>query len=92
MKQIAFIALALMATGCARNVDEAKACAPKAFQEMGYEIIGYQGYNLSLIYGGLVWYNLRKVPDNGITYEAAVSPWAGECHVYGLKALDAIKP
>lgn len=79
-------------TGCARNVDEAKRCAPIAAKEMGFEITGYTGYNMNLTYGGLVWYNLRKIPDNGIMYEAAFSPWAGECHVYDLRAIDAIKP
>lgn len=88
----AMILLAVFISGCARNIDAAKQCAPEALRGVGYEIIGYEGYNLSLIYGGLVWYTLRRIPDNGIIYEAAVSPWAGECHVYNLEAVDAIKP
>lgn len=92
MKNIALMIILLSLVGCARNVDEGKACAPAAAEAMGYRLDGYTGYNLSLIYGGLVWFNLKKVPDNGITYEAAFSPWNGECHVYNLRAIDAIKP
>lgn len=90
--KIALLVLLTLLTGCARNIEEAKQCAPEAAKEMGFKISGYTGYNLSLIYGGLVWYNLEKIPDNGIIYEAAFSPWGGECHVYNLRAIDAIKP
>lgn len=92
MKHIALILAILLLAGCSRNVDEAKACAPAAVRQMGFEIIGYEGYTLDLIYGGFAWYTLKRIPDNGIIYGAAVSPWAGECHVYKLRAVDAIKP
>jgi len=75
-----------------RNVEGGIACAPGKAKEMGFELAGYTGYNLSPILGGMVWYNLRKVPDNGIVYEAAFAPWKGVCMVYDMRALDAIKP
>lgn len=92
MKKILIGMSVLLLAGCARNIEEAKRCAPDAAKAMGFELAGYTGYNLTVIYGGLVWYNLKKVPDNGIVYEAAFSPWGGECHVYNLRAIDAIKP
>lgn len=79
-------------TSCTRNVPAAKACAPEAIRQAGFEIVGYEGYQVSIFYGGFSWYTIRRVPDNGIIYEVAVSPWNGECHLYNFKAIDAIKP
>jgi hypothetical protein len=64
--------------------------APEAAKQLGYEIIGYEGYTWSAFYGGMVWYTLRQT--NGITYEGAFTRWGEEVHVYDLKAIDAIKP
>jgi hypothetical protein len=87
---IAVIGAICIASG--RNVDGGIACAPEKAKEMGFELAGYTGYNLQPILGGMAWYNLRKIPDNGIVYEAAFAPWKGVCMVYSLRALDAIKP
>lgn len=92
MKTILTLVAALAISGCTRNIDKAKECAPSAAKQMGFEIVGYEGYELSLIYGGLAWYTMKKVPDNGVIYDAAFAPWSSECHVYSLQAIDAIKP
>lgn len=79
------------------NVEYVKEHAAATFDQSGFEIIGYQGYQMGGIigktYGGAnVWYNLKRKPDNGIVYEAALQRWGDEIHIYNLKALDAIKP
>jgi hypothetical protein len=75
-----------------RNVEAAKRCAPALLRQQGFDIVGYQGFETNVVYGGFAWYSLKKIPDNGIFYEASVSPWFGECMFYSLKAKDAIKP
>jgi hypothetical protein len=90
--RIALVALMALLSGCSRNVDDAKACAPAAFKQAGFDVIGYHGYQLSAIYGGFVWYSLDRIPSNGIIYEGAAATWFDECHLYSIKALDAIKP
>ena len=92
MKTIVILMMCVVLGGCGRNIEEAKRCGPVLAKQQGFEVVGYQGYNLSVIYGGLVWYTMRRVPDNGITYQAAFSPWFGECMMYSLEATDAIKP
>lgn len=95
MRKIILVGIALgmlCNVGCTRHMAESKACGPTTARENGFEVIGYQGYNISLIYGAMAWYTMRKIPDNGITYEAAFAPWYGECQMYNEKALDAIKP
>jgi hypothetical protein len=76
-------------TGCARNVKDVKKHAEKTFNANGFEVIGYQGYELHPIFGGLVWYTLKK---GEITYQAAIIKWNKEYHIYNLEAIDAIKP
>ena len=75
--------------GCSRNVDEVKIHASQVFDENGFKVIGYHGYQLSAITGGYVWYTLRR---GNITYKAALCKWFDEYHLYNLKAIDAIKP
>ncbi|TET61127.1 MAG: hypothetical protein E3J47_05835 [Candidatus Stahlbacteria bacterium] len=75
--------------GCSRNVDNLKANASKVFKSNGFEAVGYQHYSLCPIVGGEVWYTLKK---GDITYQACVYKWFDEYHLYGLEAIDAIKP
>lgn len=76
-----------------RNVQWVKERAPQAAEQMGYTIVGYEGYQLRPILGGMVWYTLRRAPeDNGIIYHAGFTKWGGEVHIYNLEAVDAIKP
>lgn len=74
-----------------RRVPEIKLNAERVFKENGFSVVGYQGYNLALFStpGGCVWYTLKKA---NITYEACLSRWGDEYHIYSLKAIDAIKP
>ena len=75
-----------------RNVEATKAAAPKVWEAAGYKIVGYEGYQFAPIHGSSVWYLVRRLDDNGITYHGALAKWGDEYHIYNLKALDAIKP
>lgn len=72
--------------------------APEKWAKQGFEIVDYEGYQFhygipfSGFGGAKVWYELRKVPDNGITYTGALIRWGDEVQVYGPDALDAIRP
>ncbi len=87
---------ALLFSGCsAKHVPEIKANAEKTLAAAGYEIIGYEGFQYGGPggnWGGKVWYIVRRQGDNRVTYDACLSKWGDEYHIYALKALDAIKP
>ena len=90
---VAVASMPLFGSGCARNVPWVKDHAPEAAKQLGYEIVGYEGYQWSAVFGGMVWYTLRRIPeDNGIIYHAGFTKWGGEVHIYNLEAVDAIKP
>jgi hypothetical protein len=74
-----------------RRVPDIKHNAERVFNANGFDVVGYQGYQLGIFAtpGGCVWYTLKK---GDITYEACLSRWGDEYHIYSLKALDAIKP
>lgn len=78
------------------NLAYVKANAAEKWTQAGFSISGYDGYNFGSgvgPYGGAyVWYYLKKIPDNGITYGGAVQRWGDEIHTYNLSAIDAIKP
>lgn len=75
-----------------RNVEITKAAAPQVWAAAGYKIVGYEGYQWAPVHGSSVWYLVRRVDDNGITYHGALSKWGKEYHIYNLSALDALKP
>lgn len=85
-------------TGCSSgNLDYVKQHADQRWKEYGMNVVSYEGYNWGFwgfnSYGGAeVWYRLRQIPDNGITYTGFLYRWGDEIHIYGPKALDAIKP
>lgn len=86
--------LAVALSGCsAQYVDRIKTAAPKTFEQAGFEIIGYEGYEWTGFgrWGGCVWYTLKKQPDTGTTYHGCVSKWGNEYHIYNLRAIDAIR-
>jgi hypothetical protein len=90
---IVLLAAGLMfSSGCSRNIDEVKQNAEQVFEENGFKIVGYEGYKLNLIMGGVVWYTIKKSNDNGITYQGCIAKWFDEYHLYNLRAIDAIKP
>jgi len=86
------VTVLLAAAGCTRHVAEVKAQAPRVWQEAGFAVVGYEGYQWDPFCGGDVWYLLRKIPDNGVTYHGYLCKWGGEFHIYNLQALDALKP
>jgi len=87
---------ALVLSGCsAKHVPEIKANAEKTFAAAGYDVIGYEGFQYGCPggnWGGKVWYIVRRKGDNRVTYNACLSKWGDEYHIYNLAALDAIKP
>lgn len=78
------------------NLAYVKANAEQKWKSDGFTIQGYDGYNFGSgvgSYGGAkVWYYLKKVPDNGITYAGFLQRWGDEIHTYNISAIDAIKP
>jgi hypothetical protein len=96
MKFVLIILVMILCASCSSaNLDDVKNNADKTFEQAGFQIIGYEGYNLGLAtfgtsYGGAyVWYTLKNKND-GIIYEAAIQRWGNEYHIYDLKALNAI--
>lgn len=87
-----------LATGCSSaNLEEVKKVAPARWQELGFQIVGYEGYrwgqHLAPGYGGAqVWYTLHRIPDNGITYTGSLQKWGNEYHNTAMAAYDALKP
>ena len=87
----------MLVSGCSYgNLQETKEQAHNTFKNNGFNIIGYQGYELGFWgfnnYGGAaVWYTLQK-KDSNIIFEASLQRWGNEYHIYNLKAIDAISP
>lgn len=75
-----------------RNVETIKLASTNVWNNAGYKVVGYEGYQWDIFLGGKVWYLLRKVDDNNITYNGFLSKWGKEYHIYNLKAIDAISP
>jgi hypothetical protein len=100
MKRIVclLVCLLLIGIGCSgANLDYVKEHANEKWAKQGFEIVDYEGYQWGKFglwgYGGAyVWYRLKKIPDNGITYSGCLQRWGDEVHVYGPKAIDAIRP
>ena len=93
---ILLIGICFCATHSYANLDYVKERAEGKWAEVGFEIIGYDGYNwgwtfvFNWKYGGAkVWHVLKK---GDITYWGYLQRWGNEIHVYNLKAIDAIKP
>lgn len=93
------LTLACLLSGCtASNLEHVKERGPARWKEIGFEAIGYQGhqwgkFGFGTPYGGAcVWWELRKVPDNGITYSGCLQRWGDSLEVYGPTARDAIQP
>jgi len=85
--------------GSKKNLDYVKDRAEDRWSDLGFNVVGYDGYQwgytwwLSPSHGGAkVWYILEKSNGNGITYSGYLSRWGDEIHMYNLNAVDAIKP
>jgi hypothetical protein len=86
-----------LASCSSQNIEYVKGCSSETWRAVGYEIIGYEGYQWGFWgwfgYGGAhVWHSLKRTPDNGIIYTGHIQRWGDECHVYGPRAIDAISP
>lgn len=85
-------------SGCgSANREYIKERAEQRWEEVGFRVIGYEGYQWGFWIGGkwggaCVWYMLEPVKSNGIHYSGYLQRWGDELHVYGPKAIDAIKP
>ncbi len=99
MKHAYIVSLVLLFTGCGyANLDEGKQAAPDRFKQLGYEVVGYEGFQwgtwIGGCYGGAnIWFQLKTIPDNGIRYMAYIQKWCDDgWQIYSLRAIDAIKP
>jgi len=75
--------LLLFLLGCSRNVEYVKQHAAARWGELGYTVVGYEGYQWSPFAGGDVWYVLKRVDSPGIIYTGYLVKWGDELHVYG---------
>ncbi len=98
-KVILVIVVSLFFSGCfyPANLDYVKDRAEQRWKEMGFEIVGYDGFQWGFVpwpsYGGAkIWHVLKRIPDNGITYGGYLQRWGGEIHMYKIRAIDAIRP
>lgn len=99
---IILLTLLFLMGGCVykgyQHVDYLKANAETEWKRIGFEVVGYNGYVLGhgLIftdYGSArVYHTLKKIPDNGITYNGFVMKWGNDIRVYPPEAVDAIRP
>lgn len=93
---IGIVALLALA-GCApANLEETKAAACKTWEQAGYTCIGYEGYEWGTWFGGnyggaKVWNTLGRDAAPGIIYSGYVQRWGDEFHIYGPRAIDAVK-
>jgi hypothetical protein len=98
VKRIFVLMLAALITACSSgNLDYVKERANKRFKDYGFDVVAYDGYKWGFwgfnSYGGAdVWYRIKNIPDNGITYTAYLNRWGDEIHIYGPFAIDAIRP
>ena len=82
-------AVVTLATGSNSNLEYVKERASPRWEEVGFKVVGYQGHQWGRLgfgtpYGGAkVWYELRAVPDNGITYSGYIVRWGNDLEVYG---------
>lgn len=83
--------------GCSSaNLEETKAAACDRWKTIGYTCVGYEGYQWGEWFGGSyggakVWHTLKRAEAPGIIYTGNVQRWGDEYHIYGPRAVDAIK-
>jgi hypothetical protein len=72
------------------RVAEIKNVAQATWEKNGFQVVGYEGYELTLFGrpGGCVWYVVKR---NETAYHGCISRWGDEYHIYSLRALNAIK-
>lgn len=99
MRNILILLSAVFLVSCGfGNLCEVKKNANATWEAQGFKVVGYDGYEIGSVipftsYGGaIVWYRLKRIPDNGILYNGAIQRWGNEYHIYSVSAVDAIKP
>lgn len=93
VSSLSLIFIYLFETGY-RNVEKIKLAAPKVWEDAGFKIRGYEGYNWGGMSGGYVSYILEKKEEQNpkILYTGFLYKWKDEYHIFRIKAIDAIKP
>ena len=85
----------------ANHLNYVKENAEHRWQEMGFEVVGYDGYQWGFTipftdYGGAkVWHILKKsncTNEKCVTYSGYLQRWGDEIHMYNIRAIDAIRP
>lgn len=93
---IVTLAAAAFFGGCNyRNVDKIKANAAKTWGAAGFEVVGYEGYQIGNFFGspgGKVWYIVQRKDNPSVQYHGFISKWGDEYHIYNLRAIDALTP
>jgi hypothetical protein len=98
MRRYLVLLLCICFVGCSSaNLDFVKEHGEEKWKSIGWTPVGYEGFEWGMLgvfgYGGAkVWWVLKQTPDNGITYSGYLQRWGNELHVYGPRAIDAIKP
>ena len=72
-----------------RNLDEIKNIAPCRISEFEYDIVQYEGYTHSVVYGAKVWYMVKKKNENQ-RYSLSLIKWGDEYHMYGPEPVDNV--
>jgi len=74
------ITVVIVLSGCLVDVDELKVNGPKYFSSMGYDVLGYEGYQRG-VFGGKVWFFVRD-RETGFKYSHYLIKRGGEYHWY----------
>ena len=97
MKKYLILVAVLALTGCSSsNLDETKKNAKKAWGDMGFNVIGYEGYQygfgiVGVKFGGAkVWYTLEKKGNTNTVYSGYLQRWGNEYHMYNIRSINAI--
>lgn len=90
MKKIIILASILLTACSASNVEDIKEHAPKIWNDAGFDIVMYEGYQWTGFgqWGGCVWYIVEKQNTN---YHGCISKWENEYQLWSMTAIDAIK-
>jgi len=96
-KNLILAAIVISLTGCSSsNLSETKKNAKKTWGEMGFNVIGYEGYQygfgiVGVKFGGAkVWYTLEKKGNDNIVYSGFLQRWGDEYHMYSIRSINAV--
>lgn len=90
MKRVLFVVLLLsVVVGCTRNVSYVKDAAESRLSNSGYTIVAYEGYQWSLFFGGLVWYQVTRSNPN-IRYTCCLAKRGNEIMVANVELIDKV--